>query len=142
MKDAKFHNAVNLAMQIAKEKNEKIAIGKVNGIGWQIIDCPTSTLFSKISTTIFWIDENGIILNTQACLAPKQKIVFDWFLKQGLSGKFNRNQIQKDTKISHPTIRKCVSKLCALDLIDLKQYNPVLHNQEYTVNPHIEIIET
>jgi len=67
-------------------------------------------------------------------LAPKQQTIYEWFLKNGISGYFNKGQIQQDTGIDHPTIRKCISKLQSFSVIKLGDYNPVIRRQEYCLS--------
>jgi len=67
-------------------------------------------------------------------LAPKQKLVYEWFINNGLSGSFNKGQIQRETGINHPTIRKCIAKLELLKLIELGIFSPVSKQQIYRLN--------
>lgn len=67
-------------------------------------------------------------------LAPQQQKIYTWFLKNGLSGYFNKGQIQRDTGVNHPTIRKIISKFVAMELIQISDYNPVSRQQKYVIN--------
>ncbi len=68
-------------------------------------------------------------------LAQKQRLVYEWFLKNGLSGTFNKGQIQRETGINHPTIRKCIAKLKLLKLIEIGKFSPASKQQSYRLNP-------
>jgi len=72
-------------------------------------------------------------------LADKQAIIYNWFLKNGLNGEFNKPQISKDTGINHPTIRKAIDKLESVGIIQLFEYDFCSRTQEYKINPDIAV---
>jgi len=67
-------------------------------------------------------------------LAPQQQKTYSWFLNNGVSGFFNKFQIQRDTGINHPTIRKSILKLQMFGLITLSEYDPASRQQRYMLN--------
>ncbi len=83
------------------------------------------------------VDTNTAFKSTslETCvLAPKQQKIYSWFLNNGISGYFNKGQIQRDTGINHPTIRKSIAKLTSLNLIEIYEYNPVSRQQKYQID--------
>ncbi|MBU1342863.1 MAG: hypothetical protein KKE44_15020 [Proteobacteria bacterium] len=76
---------------------------------------------------------------TECILAPQQQNIYTWFLNNGITGYFNKGQIQRDTGINHPTIRKSIAKLSTLNIIEISEYDPVSRHQKYRLNPQIKI---
>jgi len=72
-------------------------------------------------------------------LAHQQQKVYEWFIRNGFAGYFNKGIISRETGINHPTIRKAISKLETLDLINIFEYDPVSRQQKYKLNPTNEV---
>ena len=79
--------------------------------------------------------KNTILKESDECiLAEKQQIIYIWFLKHGISGYFNKGQIQRETGINHPTVRKSIAKLQVLNILQVFEYDPVSRQQKYIIN--------
>jgi hypothetical protein len=72
-------------------------------------------------------------------LAAKQKIIYTWFVNNGLTGQFNKGQIQRETGIIYPTIRKCIRKLQQHNLIEIGIFNPATKLHKYKLNPEANV---
>ena len=75
-------------------------------------------------------------------LADKQQKVYEWLLKNGITGYFNRNIISKETGVTHSTVRKSIKKLEAICLITLYEYDFASRQQRYelTMDRCVEIL--
>ena len=75
-------------------------------------------------------------------LADKQQKVYEWLLKNGITGYFNRNIISRETGVTHPTVRKSIKKLEAIGLINLYEYDFASRQQRYdlTMGRCVEIL--
>jgi len=82
------------------------------------------------------LDTNSIEIS----LAPQQQKIYFWFFNNGISGSFNKYQIQKETGINYPSIRKSISKLEMTGLIILFGYDPVSRRQRYVLNPKMKVL--
>lgn len=74
-------------------------------------------------------------------LAPLQQVVYLWFKNNEDKGFFNKGIIHRETGVAIPTIKKIVSKLSSLKILNIGLYSPVSRRQEYSLNNnfHIEI---
>jgi len=79
------------------------------------------------------------ISQSDLCLAPKQQQVYEWFLRNGFEGYFNKGIISRKTHISHPTVKKSISKLKSLSLIFIGVYDPVSRQQKYSLNTELNV---
>ena len=86
------------------------------------------------------VDTVSSIAITETILAPQQQRVYEWFLTNGLTGYFNKGIISRKTGINTPTIRKCLTKLKKLSLIQTDEYDPVFRQQKYKLNTDIKVI--
>jgi len=95
---------------------------------------PVSNIGSR--SGLYPVSSNTI---TETVLAPQQQRVYEWFLTNGLTGYFNKGIISRDTGINTPTIRKCLTKLKKLSLIQTDKYDPVSRQQKYKLNTNIKV---
>jgi len=72
-------------------------------------------------------------------LAPQQQKAYEWFLFNGEIGYFNKGVISRETGIKPPTLRKCITKLKALSLIFIGEYDPASRKQSYKLNPEKKV---
>lgn len=80
----------------------------------------------------------GQYQDTEVTLAKNQLKIYDWFLKRGLHGAFNKPLIEKETGVAYATIRKVMVKLENLELIRLT-YDRCSKEYEYIVNPEVKV---
>ena len=72
-------------------------------------------------------------------LPKQQQIIYDHLLMtRGFSGQFNTPQLRKETGIAVSTIRKCITKLKALDVLRIN-YNSHINLFLYHINTKINV---
>jgi len=105
-----------------------------SGSGQEIVSSIRSRS-GQIKTSFNFEDEATL----ECILAPQQQKIYSWFLNNGITGYFNKGQIQRETGIGHPTIRKCINKFINLNLIKVSQYDPASRLQKYKINLEINV---
>ena len=85
------------------------------------------------------IRSESSIQGQKIILAPLQQVVYLWFKNNEDKGFFNKGIIHRETGVAIPTIKKIVSKLSSLKILNIGQYSPVSRRQEYSLNNNIHI---
>ena len=80
------------------------------------------------------IRSESSIQGQKIILAPLQQVVYLWFKNNEDKGFFNKGIIHRETGVAIPTIKKIVSKLSSLKILNIGQYSPVSRRQEYSLN--------
>ena len=75
-------------------------------------------------------------------LTSLQVKIYNWFLSNGVTGYYNKVKIEKDTGITHNTIRKTIAKFIKLDLIFFGEYNNGIKLTPYKINNEKKVLET
>lgn len=83
-------------------------------------------------------DRVGTPSATEIALPKQQLKIYDWFLKRGLKGVFNKPLIQRETGIAYTTIRKTLRRFEKLRILSLR-YDESLKFYEYRINDRIHI---
>jgi hypothetical protein len=71
-------------------------------------------------------------------LPKQQEKVYDWFLKRGFRGSFNKGLIVRETGIPYITSRKAIDRFLKLNIIRAS-YDKSLKQFDYEINTNIEV---
>jgi hypothetical protein len=77
--------------------------------------------------------------NGQYLILPKQQQkIYEWFLRRGLKGIFNKPLIQEQTGLPYGTIRKAFEKFIDIELLKV-EYDRCAKSFVYEINPDIRV---
>lgn len=88
----------------------------------------TVTVTGQVDPESFFNDPNCVELT------EIQMKIYNWFLRNGMTGYFNKVKLSKDTDIIHNTIRKVINKLSSSGLIFFGKYNDGTRLIPYKIN--------
>jgi len=76
--------------------------------------------------------------NQKVSLPKQSTMVYDWFLKRGFKGTFNKGLIVRETNIPYITIRKSINKLIKSNILRVS-YDMSLKQFDYEISTEIEV---
>ena len=71
-------------------------------------------------------------------LPKQQTIVYDWFLRHGFKGSFNKGFIVRETGVPYITVRKAIKRLVETNILRLS-YDKTLKQFDYEINTEIKV---
>ncbi len=73
-------------------------------------------------------------------LTEKQTIIYNWFLRNGLSGYLNRSIVSKATNLPQRTVKYVLSRFETLSIIKLYKIDQTIKLRKYRLNPDANVV--